>query len=169
MVSTLLSLLFGAALLGALVRALRPRAPSPALALAVVSSAPPPPRAPEALPAPPRPVLMERELLMDRVGGDLGLLGEIAAIFRQDAPERLHQMREAARAEDSVAFARATHALRGSLSNLCSPELYRAATALEEAARSGPVGSEALARVDALEADVERLNDELARLLRQAA
>ena len=106
---------------------------------------------------------------MDRMDGDLDLLGELAAMLRQDSPGRLLQMREAAWAGDTARLARATHALRGALGNLCSPDVFRAATELEETARSGRVGGEAIAAVDALAADVESLHVELALLLRRAA
>ena len=168
MLPTLL-LLLGGVLSGSVVLAVaRRKLPSPEAPM-VAPATPAPVATPRAAPPPARPALLQKDLLLDRMGGDLDLLGELAAMLRKDTPARLHLMREAARAGDAATLARATHALRGAVGNLCAPDVFRAATELEEACRSGRVDGTAMVAVDALGRDVENLHVELDLLLRTAA
>src|SRR4051812_19198735 len=59
---------------------------------------------------------LDRELALSRVGGDAELLKEIAALFIEDYPNGLAEIRAALALGDGKAIERAAHGLKGSVS-----------------------------------------------------
>src|SRR3989454_8762429 len=83
------------------------------------------------------PPLTEREVLdkaavLDRVDGDAKLLMEIVALFLDDSPKLLAEIREAIARGDSVRLEHAAHRLKGSAGRLCSEAVSDEAFRIEE-------------------------------------
>jgi CheY-like chemotaxis protein/HPt (histidine-containing phosphotransfer) domain-containing protein len=73
--------------------------------------------------------------------GPDGLLEVVAAAFAADAPARLEALRDAARAGDAAALARAAHALKGAAANLGALAVARLSGELEALGRGGATGA----------------------------
>jgi CheY-like chemotaxis protein len=80
-------------------------------------------------PAAPSPI--DRESLLNRVGGDEGLLIEIVQLFLVDCPLRLAAIKEAVAAGNPDDIRLTAHALKGSASNMSADALTAAARTLE--------------------------------------
>jgi CheY-like chemotaxis protein len=90
----------------------------------------PPPDRPE--PKTPRgepPV--DHATLMQRLGGDVGLLHQVITLFLNDCPARLQALRVAVERGDAEEIRFGAHALRGSAGNLSAEGLLEAARVLE--------------------------------------
>jgi PAS domain S-box-containing protein len=72
---------------------------------------------------------LDRSALLDRVEGDMDLLGDIIGLFKEDSVRQLAAIREAIDKKDAGALRRAAHTLKGTCGSLGAPEA--AATALE--------------------------------------
>jgi HPt (histidine-containing phosphotransfer) domain-containing protein len=98
--------------------------------------------------------------LMDRVGHDRQLLGEIIELFQEDAPLRAVELETALTRLDSVAFERAAHALKGMLMNFAATPAVETAYALETMGHSHRwMNADVL--VTKLEAQIAELNQAL--------
>ncbi len=73
--------------------------------------------------------------LLDRVDGDLELLSEIVAIFLDDCPQFMSELRAAVEAQDAEALARGAHTLKGMIGNLEAQKAFDAACCLEDMGR----------------------------------
>ena len=93
---------------------------------------------------------IDADNLMERLGGDKELLGELIGLFEMDTPHRLTALREAAAADDADGVARAAHGIKSGLSNFCAHGAQERAFALERAGREGSLPDDAVAQVDAL-------------------
>ena len=102
---------------------------------------------------------------LERVGGDRELLGEIAALFLEDAPDLLRRMREALSNGDAYGLERSAHALKGSVSNFGAKRVYDAALALELDARKLELQA-APAHFELLEKSLNALQPELAAVVK---
>lgn len=94
---------------------------------------------------------------MHWVGGDRRLLGELVAIFVEEAPGRLAELRRAAAARDATTVERVAHSLKGSAGLLGAASLQAASAELEERAVAK--------RVDGVADLVARVEGELERVL----
>jgi two-component system sensor histidine kinase/response regulator len=109
---------------------------------------------------------LDREVALSRVGGDLTLLREIAALFLSDSDRMLREISKAVKARDAKALDRAAHTLKGCVSNFGAQRVYDAALALEQMGRRGdltnvdPVFQQLEWEVHRLESDLRGLNDE---------
>jgi hypothetical protein len=110
---------------------------------------------------------LDREAILERLGGNAGLLGELAAILLEECPGWLLQMDDALRRGDAAALQFTAHLLRGSVSALGPCEAYQAAGVLEARARAGDLRAAAEAYA-ALAAAFARLGPALAALARPA-
>jgi two-component system sensor histidine kinase/response regulator len=72
-----------------------------------------------------------------RVGGDAGVLKEIAALFIADCPGQLTAIHEAVRRGDAEALMRSAHALKGSVVNFEQGPAFEASRRLEMMGRQG--------------------------------
>ncbi len=75
--------------------------------------------------------LLDRELALIRVGGDIDLLKEIAVLFLDTYPEVLAEIRDAAGQKDAKALERTAHGLKGSVANFGAAPAVEAARSLE--------------------------------------
>jgi CheY-like chemotaxis protein/HPt (histidine-containing phosphotransfer) domain-containing protein len=102
------------------------------------------------------------------VGGDDRLLGELAALFLQEAGGWLGEIRAAVAAGEAVRLRQFAHTLRGSASTFGARAVCDAAARLEAQARSGDLAG-ADAALGALDAALEQLRPALAALAAEHA
>jgi len=128
--------------------------------------------APAPPPAPPSPApthcWVEREQLLERLGGDVELLGELVELFRYDTPPRLSQLRGALAAGDAAAFSRAAHGIKSGVSNFCVPEVTALLAALENNGRRGSLEG-AAAGVEAVTQRIVEVIEELTEMCAESA
>jgi two-component system, sensor histidine kinase and response regulator len=84
----------------------------------------------------PHQILLDRQVALTRVGGDLELLREIAALFLETYPEALHELHCAVDSGDAKALERSAHGLKGSVSNFGAAAAVEAAKNLEDLGRA---------------------------------
>jgi HPt (histidine-containing phosphotransfer) domain-containing protein len=77
---------------------------------------------------------VNRQELLDRLGGDEKLLVDVARIFLEDCPRQLDAIRQAIDAKLVDRVRAAAHALKGSAGNLSASALFEAARTLEHLA-----------------------------------
>ena len=81
--------------------------------------------------------VLERATALARVGGDLDLLKEIAALFLEEYPRELDEIRKALATGDAHTLERSAHGLKGSVANFGARAAVDAAFQLEQFGRSG--------------------------------
>jgi signal transduction histidine kinase/HPt (histidine-containing phosphotransfer) domain-containing protein/FixJ family two-component response regulator len=81
--------------------------------------------------------VLDRALILARVGGDEELLKEIIELFREDCPRLLGEIREAIGRRDAAGLHRAAHALKDAVSNFGKSQSAEAAFELEALGRAG--------------------------------
>jgi two-component system, sensor histidine kinase and response regulator len=106
---------------------------------------------------------LDRARALERIGGDVVLLGEIARLFMVEYPALLVQIRNACAAGDARELERAAHSLKGAAANFSAAAAVHAALVLERLARAGDL-SEAPLAIQRLEAELARLEPELIEL-----
>jgi PAS domain S-box-containing protein len=74
-------------------------------------------------------MVLDRSALLDRVEGDMELLGDIIGLFKEDSVRQIAAIREAIGKKEPEIAKRAAHTLKGTCGNLGAPDA--AATALE--------------------------------------
>ena len=109
----------------------------------------------------------EQELL-DRVDNDREFLGETVQMLSADGPALLRGIRLATQQGDAPAVARDAHALKGMLSNFCSPAAHAGAAELERMGKAGDLAPAPNA-LDKLEADLDALIADLTDFLATGA
>jgi len=75
--------------------------------------------------------IFNRDTVLEGLGGDLELYGEIARLFLAHYPEELDALREALAAGDAHALHHAAHSLKGAVSNFAAPHAVETARATE--------------------------------------
>jgi HPt (histidine-containing phosphotransfer) domain-containing protein len=106
---------------------------------------------------------LDRAVALERVGGDLQLLREIAQMFLDSAPDQMGDIRAALGAGDAKALERAAHTLKGCVCNFGADAAYERARNLEMIGRAGDL-KPAQAAFRELESAIERLYPALAEL-----
>lgn len=107
--------------------------------------------------------LMDRATALARVGGDLELLKEIAALFLDEYPRALDDIHKALASGDAKLLERAAHGLKGSVANFCARPAEDAAFQLEQMGRAQKM-DQASQTLAALEHSLALLQAELASL-----
>ena len=106
--------------------------------------------------------VFDAEGVLMTVGGDMELLGEMKAIFLEDAPVQLARIADGMARKDAPAVRLSAHSLKGSAASLHAPRLKAAAFALETMGRDGDLAGmdEGLRRVRVeLDAFVDALTE----------
>lgn len=85
--------------------------------------------------------LLDRELALDRLGGDEELLGEITGLFLQEYPQMLVRLEEAVRAGDAHGVMETAHSMKGSLATLGAEDGALLALDLEMMGRNGALAA----------------------------
>jgi two-component system, sensor histidine kinase and response regulator len=81
--------------------------------------------------------LLDRANALARVGGDLDLLKEIAALFLDEYPRELDEIRTALASGDAHTLERSAHGLKGAVANFGARPAVDAAFQLEQLGRAG--------------------------------
>jgi len=106
------------------------------------------------------------EKVLERVGGDLALVKEVAQVFLEDCPTAMSKIKEAIDDGDAEALERAAHSLKGSVGNFNAKGAFEAALKLENMGREKDL-EDALAVYGSLESEIERFKSCLACLLKK--
>jgi protein-histidine pros-kinase len=126
----------------------------------------------EARPAAPTPSreeltpVLDRASLLDRIGGDLGLLQDLVAVFRKDVRGLLEAMRTAIDTRNLLQHYDVSHALQGMLRNLSAGRAQALTARLQQMNLSSD-NKGALDLLARLEREIAVLEDELARMIHQ--
>jgi signal transduction histidine kinase/CheY-like chemotaxis protein/HPt (histidine-containing phosphotransfer) domain-containing protein len=106
------------------------------------------------------PQVVDRQALLERVGGDMEFLRQVVEVFFEGWPTHLARMQQSVACQDSQQLQEVAHALKGAVGGLQAMAAYQAALRLEQLGRSGDVSAAepALAR---LQEEVGRLKDVL--------
>ncbi|HVS35240.1 MAG TPA: response regulator [Gemmataceae bacterium] len=78
-----------------------------------------------------------REEALRRVGGDVGLLADLARMFLDAYPQQMTELRAAAGRGDGSAVQRLAHTIKGAVGTFGAGAAFEAALRLEKAARAG--------------------------------
>jgi len=111
---------------------------------------------------------LDKHVIVDRVGGDMELLREIADLFLQDYPSLVVKIKGALHQGNPELLEKAAHTLKGSVSNFGAESAVQAALNLENMGRSGNI-TEAPQMVVNLEKELERLRTDLATFVKEMA
>ena len=112
------------------------------------------------------PPVLDRASLIDRVGGDLGLLEDLVAVFRKDVRGLLEAMRMAIDSRNLFQHFDVSHALQGMLRNLSAGRAQAIAARLQQMNLSVD-NKGALDLLARLEREIAVLEDELARVIQE--
>jgi HPt (histidine-containing phosphotransfer) domain-containing protein len=107
--------------------------------------------------------VLDRATALARVGGDLELLKEIAALFLDEYPRALDEMRQALAQSDPKMLERSAHGLKGSVANFGARAAVDAAFQLEQLGHARKL-DQALPSLAALERALACLHTELAAI-----
>lgn len=110
-------------------------------------------------------LLVDREVLLDRVGGDEDLLQEITNIFLEEYPALLTEIRGAVAGGNAKALESAAHSLKGAVANFGATAATQAALELELIGRRGTM-AQAPSALATLEECFEALKPSLLALIR---
>ncbi|MCU1336945.1 MAG: rpfC [Bryobacterales bacterium] len=80
--------------------------------------------------------VLDRAMALARVGGDLELLKEIAALFLDEYPRELENMHKALATGDAKTLEHSAHGLKGSVANFGARAAVDAAFQLEQFGRA---------------------------------
>ena len=97
------------------------------------------------------PATIDRELVMQRLGGDAELFAEVSRLFLEDCPVRLAAIGAAVDREDAEQIRVTAHALKGAAGNISAMRLFDATAALERIGAEGrlPAARAAWRRLEA--------------------
>jgi HPt (histidine-containing phosphotransfer) domain-containing protein len=107
--------------------------------------------------------VMDRATALARVGGDLELLKEIAALFLDEYPRALDDIHKALAIRDAKLLEHAAHGLKGSVANFSATAAEEAAFQLEQLGRAQKL-DQAPEIISTLEQALALLQAELASL-----
>ncbi|MCZ2074872.1 MAG: Hpt domain-containing protein [Bryobacteraceae bacterium] len=107
--------------------------------------------------------VLDKAVAIDRVGGDLALLQEVAQLFLDHTPEMLAAIKKAIGDSDAAALQLAAHSLKGSVGTFGAAQAYQAALDLEVIGRNGRLG-DAVDALSKLETALDELTPEIATL-----
>jgi two-component system sensor histidine kinase/response regulator len=109
---------------------------------------------------------LDKQVILDRVGGDGELLKEIIDLFLTDYPVLVSKIKEALQQGDPRLLEKAAHTLKGSVGNFGAQSAVQAALNLENMGRTGQM-AEAPQYLVTLEEDLRRLREGLVDLAKE--
>jgi len=104
--------------------------------------------------------ILDREEILERVGGDMELLAELVEIFTADSAEMLGRIEKAIETGDAEELRSAAHALKGSVGNFGENAAFKTARSLEMMGKEGDL-SNAKQALDLLKKQVEQVLEAL--------
>jgi HPt (histidine-containing phosphotransfer) domain-containing protein len=105
----------------------------------------------------------DRQYALSRVAGDEELLKEIAAVFLEDYPNSLREIRAGIASADAGRMERAAHSLKGSVANFGARDAVACALKLEQMGRASRL-QDCAGTLQELEQALASLHAELAAL-----
>jgi CheY-like chemotaxis protein/HPt (histidine-containing phosphotransfer) domain-containing protein len=81
--------------------------------------------------------VLDRDGLLERVDGDMDLLGDLIGIFKEDSVRQLSNIHDAIENNQAELVKLAAHTLKGTCGNLGAPEVAAVASQLEQLAAAG--------------------------------
>lgn len=108
----------------------------------------------------------DKKELLERVDNDWDFLAETVQMLQSDGRSLMQQIRDALAMGDAATVGRAAHALKGMVSNFCSPQTHAIALEVERLAQGGDLPAAAVA-VATLGGQVETLLRELAEFIKE--
>ena len=105
-------------------------------------------------------MIFDKADFLSRLEGDEKLASEVIALFLDECPKLLADVRQAAEQRNAHGLERAAHKLKGCVGDIAAPQAFNAAGILEEKAREEKL-QDADAALERLESAVHRLVDEL--------
>lgn len=109
--------------------------------------------------------LFDESELMERVDNDLEFLADTVQMLETDGRALMLELKTAVASGDAPAVGRTAHALKGMVSNFCSPAVQTLALEVEKAGKAGDEAGAAAAS-EKLEPGLEALVVELAAFVR---
>ena len=100
--------------------------------------------------------VLDRSGLLERVDGDMDLLGDLIGIFKEDSVRQLAAIHDAIENNQAELVKLAAHTLKGTCGNLGAPEAAAVASELEHLAAAGDL-THAKDSLRSLKAQIERL------------
>ncbi len=110
--------------------------------------------------------VLDLETALARVGGDEELLREIGALFLQEYPPAISDLRTAVAERDPQRIERKAHSLKGSVSTFGTGVAFQATFELEQQGRTGDL-REVDSNFQRVEISLARLCNELRMLIAQ--
>jgi HPt (histidine-containing phosphotransfer) domain-containing protein len=102
----------------------------------------------------------DKKALLDRIDGDIDLFRQLIALFVQEVPNQIKQIKLAIKANDPERITLFAHTIKGSAYNIRAMELKQIAFDIEQAGKSSDIHL-AASKVEALDNIFEKLNTEL--------
>lgn len=100
--------------------------------------------------------LVDWDAALERLNGDRELLGEMVAVFHDEAPKLVERIGQAISTGDAAELKISAHTLKGAVSNFAAKSAFAAALRLETLAKDGNLTEVPTAQA-ALERELERL------------
>ena len=102
--------------------------------------------------------------LKERLDGDFDLLKELIEIFIMDSDSLLAKIKEGIDERDPEKLSKASHTLKGAVSNFSAKNAFDAAYALENIGKGGDL-SDATVAFDALKAEINKTREAMIMLV----
>jgi signal transduction histidine kinase/DNA-binding response OmpR family regulator len=106
----------------------------------------------------------DRAAALAQVEGDAELLAELVALFNEDCPRLMDEIRDAVTGSEAQGLTRAAHALKGAAANFSATRVVTLARQLEEMGKSGQLTGAQVIYAD-LDAEVGQLSQALEALV----
>lgn len=84
---------------------------------------------------------LDTAIALERLGGDEELLQEVAALFLEEYPSLMDEIRTALDSKNADKVERSAHSLKGSVANFGSDAAWQAALALETMGRTNDLST----------------------------
>jgi len=107
-------------------------------------------------------------VVLKRVDGDLDLLKEVAALFFEDTPRLMTEIRKAVERADAPVLERSAHTLKGSVGNFGARRAFELSFNLEQMGRNGDFGH-AIEVFEQLEQQIAQLVPALESMMKRKA
>jgi two-component system, sensor histidine kinase and response regulator len=107
--------------------------------------------------------IFQLDAALATTGDSMSTLRDVAAVFRDQAPLLIEQLKAALAADNAAEVRRAAHSLKGAAAIFAAAPTVGAAARVEVAARDGDLAA-AAEPLDDLEWEVQRLSEALAQL-----
>jgi len=102
----------------------------------------------------------DKKAILDRIDGDMDLFRQLIALFIQEVPNQIKQIKLAIKANDPDRITLFAHTIKGSAYNIRAMELKQVAFDIEQAGKASDIHL-AASKIEALENTFDKLNDEL--------